>query len=134
MFRICIICKATDAQFAKPQMHILQSNRGVQSSVETSCPPCSVAVALRAIGDASVFRDQLSAMLCSSGTKGTWRCKSIQVLCFRSLLLSHKTISRQQRSYVARSVAMQSECNLNNSERSVFCRSAKVPYKEKAHT
>ena len=32
-----------------------------------------------------------------------------QVLCFRSLLLSHKTISGQQRSYVARSVAMQSE-------------------------
>ena len=57
-----------------------------------------------------------------------------QVLCFRSLLLSHKTISGQQRSYVARSVAMQSECNLNSSERGVLCRIAKEPYKEKAHT
>ena len=60
-----------NTQFAKPQMHILQSNRSVQSTAETSCPPCSVAVALRAIGDASLFRDQLPAMLCSSGTKGT---------------------------------------------------------------
>ena len=42
-----------NTQFAKPQMHILQSNRRVQSTVETSCPPCSVAVALRAIGDAN---------------------------------------------------------------------------------
>ena len=57
-----------------------------------------------------------------------------QVLCFRSLLLSHKTISGQQQSYVARSVAMQSECNLNSSERGVLCRSAKAPYKEKTHT
>ena len=29
---------------------------------------------------------------------------------------------------------MQCECNLNSSERGVLCRSAKAPYKEKAHT
>ena len=45
----CTICKATDAQFAKPQTHILQSNSNVQSTAEISCLPCSVAVTLRAI-------------------------------------------------------------------------------------
>ena len=45
------------------------SNRCVHSIAETSCPPCSVAVALRAIGDASLFRDYLPAMLCSSVAK-----------------------------------------------------------------
>ena len=59
----------------------------------------------------------------SLSTKLEWDLA--QVLCFRSLLLSHKTISGQQRSYVARSVAMQSKCNLNNSEGGVVCRSAK---------
>ena len=33
---------------------------------------------LWAVGDASLFRDQLPAMLCSSGTKGNWRRKLIQ--------------------------------------------------------
>ena len=66
MFCVCLVrfllnIKTANAQFAKPQTHILQSNRSVQSTAETSCPPCSVAVALRAIGDASLFRD-----LCSS--------------------------------------------------------------------
>ena len=56
--------KTTNAQFAKPQMHILQSNRSVQSTAEASCPPCSVAVALMATGDASLFRDLCSNSVC----------------------------------------------------------------------
>jgi hypothetical protein len=65
MFCVCLVrfllnIKTANAQFAKPQTHILQSNRSVQSTAETSCPPCSVAVALMATGDASLFRDLCS--------------------------------------------------------------------------
>ena len=59
----CTICKATDAQFAKPQKHILQSNRSVQSTAETSCAPWSVAVALRAIGLTTIGLDACSVAL-----------------------------------------------------------------------
>ena len=59
----CTICKATDAQFAEPQTHILQSNRSVQSTAETSCLPCSVAVALTAIGLTTIGLDACSVTL-----------------------------------------------------------------------
>jgi hypothetical protein len=59
----CTICKATDAQFAEPQTHILQSNRSVQSTAETSCLPCSVAVALTAIGLTTIGLDACSVAL-----------------------------------------------------------------------
>ena len=55
--------KTTNAQFAKPQMHILQSNRSVQSTAETSCLPCSVAVALTAIGLTTIGLDACSVAL-----------------------------------------------------------------------
>ena len=69
MFCVCLArfllnIKTANAQFAKPQTHILQSNRSVQSTAETSCPPCSVAVALMATGDASLFRDLCSNSVC----------------------------------------------------------------------
>ena len=57
------ICKATDTQFAKPQKHILQSNRSVQSTAETSCAPWSVAVALKAIGLTTIGLDACSVAL-----------------------------------------------------------------------
>ena len=59
----CTICKATDAQFAVPQTHILQSNSSVQSAAETSCLPCSVAVALTAIGLTTIGLDACSVAL-----------------------------------------------------------------------
>ena len=69
MFCVCLSrfllnINTANAQFAKTQTHILQSNRGVQSTAETSYPPCSVAVALRAIGDASLFRNICSNSVC----------------------------------------------------------------------
>jgi len=69
MFCVCLArfllnINTANAQFAKTQTHILQSNRGVQSTAETSYPPCSVAVALRAIGDASLFRNICSNSVC----------------------------------------------------------------------
>ena len=57
--------KTANAQFAKPQTHILQSNRSVQSTAETSYPRCSVAVALRAIGDASLFESSVAVQSAS---------------------------------------------------------------------
>ena len=63
---------ATDVHFAKQLLCC-----PFHSIAETNCQPCSVAVALRAIGGASLFRDQLPAMLCSSGTKGNWPCSVV---------------------------------------------------------
>jgi hypothetical protein len=51
-------------------------------------------------------------LLLELSKRGTKNPPSASGACFRSLLLSHHTKSGQQRSYVARSVAMQSECNL----------------------
>ena len=70
LFCVCLArflfnTKTANAQFAKPQAYILQSNRSVQSTAETSYPPCSVAVALRAIGDASLSESSVAVQSAS---------------------------------------------------------------------
>jgi len=87
----CTICKATDAQFAEPQTRILQSNRSVQSTAETSCLPCSVAVALTAIGLTTIGLDA-----CSVALQPPHHCSASK----------HDCHAQVDDMYVARSVAM----------------------------
>ena len=59
--------KTANAQFAKPQMHILQSNRSVQSTAEASCLPCSVAVLVLGLGVHTAVSNAFAAAMNDQG-------------------------------------------------------------------